>query len=135
MPSGILTVNAPETFSMMILLSASQKMKFVNGKPTGEPDLTAAKEKKFAVEVAVTYLSENGMRPISEVISVGIIGGDFPTILQGTPVEFDTLRAGVSQPERRDNGRISGGRLWWQGSGLRAVSGRYSSSKSTENAA
>ena len=51
------------------------------------------------------------MRPVSEVISVGITGGDLPTIAPGTAVEFDSLSAGVSSPEKRDNGGISGGRL------------------------
>lgn len=131
--AGTLTVNAKQTFTTMILLAASQKTKF----GTDEPDVTKQGEKKFAVEVAVTYLAENGMRPVSEVISVGLIGGDLPTIAPGTSVEFDTLRAGVSSPEKRDNGRISGGKFWWQGSGLRAaqVQGFRPGAKPAENAA
>lgn len=124
---GTLTINAQQTFSAMLLLSATQKMVF--GKPD-EPDITKAGEKKFAIECAVTYLAENGMKPISEVISVGIIGGDLPTIPPGTAIEFDSLRAGVSAPEKRDNGRISGGRLYWMGSGVRAVSASYRAPKS-----
>ena len=131
MPGGNLTVNVKQTFSTMILLSASQKIKF----GTDEPDVTKAGERKYAVECAVTYLAENGMKPVSEVISVGIIGGDLPTIAPGTVVEFDSLRAGVSSPEKRDNGRIMGGKLFWMGSGLRPAQGYRQSQKPAENAA
>lgn len=133
---GTLTVNAAQTFSTMLLLSATQKMKFGTNPP--EPDITKNGERKYACECAVTYLAENGMRPVSEVISVGIIGGDLPTIPPGTPVEFDSLRAGVSAPEKRDNGRISGGRLYWMGSGIRSAVPAYrspSKSSSSESAA
>jgi len=126
MPSGTLTVNAAQTFSVMLLVSVSQKTKY----GTDEPDITKQGERKYACDCAVTYLAENGMKVVSEVISVGIIGGDLPQIQPGTQVEFDSLRAGVSAPEKRENGRVSGGRLYWMGSGLRAVSGRYSASKS-----
>ena len=116
--AGTITVNTKQTFAAMLLISATQKTKF----GTDEPDITKSGERKYAVEVAVSYLAEEGRRPISEVISVGVIGGDLPTIPPGTPVEWDVLRAGVSSPERKENGRgIQGGKLWWQGSGLRPV--------------
>jgi hypothetical protein len=112
---GTLTVNAKQTFATMLLMSAAPKIKF----GTNEPDISATGEKKHTAEVAVTYLAEGGMRPVSEVISVTVTGGDNITIPPGTPVEFDTLRAGVSQPEKRDNGRIAGGKLYWMASGIR----------------
>lgn len=123
---GTLTVSTQQTFTTMLLLSAAQKMKF----GTDQPDITKNGERKYAVEVAVTYLAENGMRPVSEVISVGLIGGDLPTIAPGTAIEFDTLRAGVSAPEKKENGRVTGGKLWWQGSGLRPAAAYRSTSKS-----
>lgn len=115
---GTLTVNAAQTFATMLLMSAAQKTKF----GTEEPDISKTGEKKWAVELAVTYLAENGMRPVSEVISVTVTGGDGVTIAPGTPVEFDSLRCGVSAPEKRDNGRISGGKLYWMASGIRSAS-------------
>jgi hypothetical protein len=132
--AGTLTVNTKQTFSAILLISATQKTKY----GTDEPDITKSGERKYAVECAVTYLAENGMRPISEVISVGLIGGDLPTIAPGTPVEWDSLRAGVSAPEKRENGKgIAGGKLWWQGSGLRPVQaqGFQRPPKPAENAA
>lgn len=115
---GTITVNPAQTFAAMLLMSAAQKLKF----GTTEPDISASGEKKHTVELAVTYLAENGMRPVSEVISVTVTGGDNITIAPGTPVEFGSLRCGVSTPEKRDNGRISGGRLYWMGSGIRPAS-------------
>ena len=112
---GTLTVDAKQTFAAMLLMSAAPKLKF----GTTEPDVSATGEKKFTVEVAVTYLAENGMRPVSEVISVTVTGGDNITIAPGTAVEFDSIRCGVSQPEKRDNGRIAGGKLYWMAYGIR----------------
>lgn len=112
---GTLTVDAKQTFAAMLLMSAAPKLKF----GTDQPDVSATGEKKFTAEVAVTYLAENGMRPVSEVISVTVTGGDNITIAPGTPVEFDSLRCGVSQPEKRDNGRIAGGKLYWMAYGIR----------------
>lgn len=121
-----LTVNTQQTFSTMLLLSASVKTKF----GTNEPDVTKAGEPKYSVEVAASYLAEEGQRVTSEVISITLIGGDLPVIAPGTPVEFGSLRAGVSAPEKRDNGRISGGKLYWMASGIRQASSYRSTSKS-----
>jgi hypothetical protein len=116
---GTLTVNTQQTFATMLLMSAAQKLKF----GTTEPDISATGEKKHTCEVAVTYLAEQGMRPVSEVITITVTGGDNITIPPGTPVEFASLRCGVSQPEKRDNGRIAGGKLYWMASGIRPVMG------------
>ena len=115
---GTLTIAAKQTFTTMLLISAAQKMDFDN---PDQPDLTKNGEKKFEITVAVTYLAEEGRKPLSEVIAVGIIGGDLPAIMPGTPVEFGTLRCGVSTPQVRGRDRISGGKFWYQGDGLRAV--------------
>jgi len=112
---GTLTVDAKQTFATMLLMSAAPRMKF----GTTEPDISATGEKKFTAEVAVTYLAEPGMRTVSEVISVVVTGGDDITIPRGSALEFDSLRCGVSQPEKRDNGRIAGGKLFWMGRGIR----------------
>jgi hypothetical protein len=114
---GTITVDAKQTFATMLLMGAAQKLKF----GTSEPDITASGEKKHTAEVAVTYLADPGMRPVSEVLSITVTGGDSITIPPGTPVEFDSLRCGVSQPEKRDNGRIAGGKLYWMAYGIRPV--------------
>lgn len=116
---GTLTIDAGRTFATMLLMGITQKMKF----GTEDPDITASGEKRWTAEVAVTYLAEPGMRATSEVISVTVTGGDHlaASIAPGTPVEFTDLRCGVSAPEKRENGRISGGRLYWMSSGIRAL--------------
>ena len=67
------------------------------------------------------------MRAVSEVISVTLTGGDHGQTMglqPGMPVEFGLIRCGVSQPEKRDNGRISGGRLWYSATGIRPAAGQ-----------
>lgn len=112
---GTLTINAKQTFATMLLMSAAPKLKF----GTSEPDVSAIGEKKFTVEAAVTYLAEGNMRQVSEVITITVTGGDSITLPPGTPIEFDSLRCGVSTPEMRDTGRIAGGKLYWMASGIR----------------
>lgn len=121
MPSGTITVDTGATFAAVLLLSAADKMKF----GTDQPDIAQDGQRKYTCEVAVTYKPDPGMRPVSEVLAVTVTGGTDPagSIMPGTPVEFDRLRAGVSSPEKRDNGRISGGRLFWMASGIRASHG------------
>jgi hypothetical protein len=117
---GMLTVDVRSTFAAMIVMSVAEKMKF----GTEVPEVNAAGERKYTAELAVTYLAENGMRPVSEVISATITGGDHQAILSippGTPVTLDKLRCGVSAPEKRDDGRVRGGRLWFSAAGIRPV--------------
>lgn len=115
---GTITVDTKATFSAMLLMNAAQKLKF----GTEEPDITANGEKKFTAEVAVTYQADPGMRAVSEVISVTVTGGDSITIPPGSAVDFDRLRCGVSAPEKRDNGRVVGGKLYWMAAGIRPAS-------------
>lgn len=116
---GTVHVDTRQTFAAMLVMGISPKLKY----GTDQPDISPTGERKFTVEVAVTYTTEPGMRPVSEVISVTLTGGDpsLPTsIMPGTPVELDSLRCGVSAPEQRADGKgIRGGRLYWQCSGIR----------------
>lgn len=119
---GTLAIDAANTFAAALLMSAGPKPKF--GTTTGEISTNAAGVPQYQAEVAVTYLAENGRRPVSEVITVTITAAADPTrdIAPGTPVMFDGLRAGVSQPEQRDNGKgIRGGRIWFSATGLRSA--------------
>lgn len=115
---GTITVDVRATFSAMLLMGVTQKLKF----GTDEPDITRSGEKKYECQVAVTYHPEPGMRPESEVLTVTVTGGDHAAILglqPGTAVEVDRLRQGVSAVERKENGRVSGGRRFWMASAIR----------------
>ena len=122
---GTLAIDAQNTFAAALLMSAGPKPKF--GSTTGEISTTAAGVPQYQAEVAVTYHAEPGRRAVSEVITVTIAAQHDPTkdITPGSPVMFDQLRAGVSTPEARDNGKgIRGGRLWFSANGIRSANGQ-----------
>jgi hypothetical protein len=115
---GTIHVNTDATFATMILMGITEKTKF----GTDVPEVSASGEKKYTAEIAVQYRPEYGMRPVSEVISATITGGDHNAILgipPGSPVALDGLRCGVSAPEKREDGRVRGGRLYFMASGIR----------------
>jgi hypothetical protein len=119
---GTVTVDIRSTFSAMILMSVSEKMQF----GTAIPETTKDGERKYTVELACTYHAEPNsvMKPVSEVISVTVTGGDHNAILgimPGSVVSLERLRCGVSAPEKRDDGRVRGGRLYWMAAGIRQV--------------
>jgi len=115
---GTFVVQADRTFGTMLLMGSAPKMKF----GTDQQDVAATGERKWEVQVAASWLPEYGMRPVSEVISVTVLGGTDPAagISPGSPVEFEQFRVGVSAPERRGD-RVTGGKAWYQGSGLRVA--------------
>jgi hypothetical protein len=115
---GTIHVNADATFAAMILMSVGEKMIF----GTDQPEITKDGQRKYTVEVAVQYRAELGMKPVSEVISATITGGDHNAILgipPGSPVALDGLRCGVSAPEKREDGRVRGGRLYFMAQSIR----------------
>jgi hypothetical protein len=115
---GTIHVNIDATFSTMILMSIAEKTKY----GTDIPEVSANGEKKYTAEVAVQYRPEYGMKPVSEVISATITGGDHNAILgipPGSPVALDGLRCGVSAPEKREDGRLRGGKLYFMASSIR----------------
>jgi hypothetical protein len=117
---GTVTVDVRATFAAMILMGIAEKMKF----GTDQPEISATGERKYTAEVAVTYHAENGMKPVSEVISVTITGGDHNAILgipPGSVIGVDRLRCGVSAPEKRDDGRVRGGKLYWMAASIRPI--------------
>lgn len=117
---GIITVDQQSTFTAPpIAMAAGPRLKF----GTDEQDITRDGERKWSIQCAVSYTPEPGMRAVAEVIEVVVTGGEDPSaaITPGTPVQFNRLRAGVSAPEKRDNGRIAGGRLYWMATGVRPV--------------
>jgi hypothetical protein len=126
--AGTIHIDSAATFSAMLLMSAGVKTKF----GTDQPDISSTGERKYTVSVACTYNSEfPGMRAQSEVIEVTVTGGADPSasIPPGTGVEFDRLRCGFSAPEKRDDGRLRGGRPYFMASGVRAVHGQRGKSE------
>jgi hypothetical protein len=126
---GTIHVAVDQTFATMILMGIAEKTKF----GTDVPEVSALGEKKYTAEVAVQYRAENGMRPVSEVISATITGGDHNAILgiaPGSPVVLEGLRCGVSAPEKRDDGRVRGGKLYFMASAVRLASASSWSKKS-----
>lgn len=118
---GTLIVDAQATFTKVLLMSCGPKREF------GSDSVQATNSKgvlKWECQAAVEYAAEPGMRQISEVISVSITGHQDPGagITPGAPIAFEGLRAGLNPPEKRDNGGIRGGRLWFTATGLRSFS-------------
>ena len=120
MPGGMITIDARNTYAAAIFMSAAAKTIFGSD---NQPDIAKDGQRKWSAEVAVTYLTEPGRKAVSEVISISVLGADpAATIQPGSPVEFDGLKCGVSSPEKRDNGRIAGGRLFYMATAIRAGS-------------
>jgi hypothetical protein len=117
---GMITVDQQATFSTPpLVMSVGPRLKF----GTDQQDITRNGERKWSVQVAVSYFADYGMRPVAEVIEVGLTGEDPGTVVQpGTAVQFDRLRAGVSAPEKTDEGRVRGGRIYWQADAVRPFS-------------
>jgi len=115
---GTLIVD-PATFSAAIVMATGPKTVFGAG---NVQDKNAAGVLKWTANVAVTYSPDGtGIAPPSEVLSVTITSSEDPgtSCPPGTPVAFDQLRAGVSAPEKRDDGRVRGGRLYWMAAGIK----------------
>jgi hypothetical protein len=118
---GMITVSQQETFSTPpLVMSAGPRLKF----GTDQQDITRNGERKWSVQVAVSYFPDFGMRAVAEVIEIGLTGEDPSlTIQPGMPVQFDRLRVGATAPEATAEGRVRGGRLYWQADGVRPFSG------------
>ena len=67
---GTVHVDVRSTFATILLMSIGEKLKF----GTDVPEVNAAGEAKYTAELAVTYRAENGMKPVSEVISATLTG-------------------------------------------------------------
>jgi hypothetical protein len=120
MPQGTITVDQAATFAAALLMSSARKTKYGT---QGEVATNAAGVPQWTCEVAVSYRVRSGERAISECLTVTITNAadPFAGITPGMPVQFDGLRAGLSPPESGDNGRIRGGRLWYQADGITAA--------------
>jgi hypothetical protein len=109
----------PASFSAAIVMATAPKTVFGAG---NVQDKNAAGVPKWTANVAVTYSPDGtGIAPPSEVLSVTITSTEDPgtSCPPGTSVTFDQLRAGISPPEKRDDGRVRGGRLWYSAAGIK----------------
>jgi len=112
-------VDTAKTFSVLIFMGVEPKADF----NTGEHQRNAAGVLKWGVSIAAQTIPFNGQRPSAETLSVTIAAQKDPAegLTPGSPVELADLRAGVMDPESRGDGKIRGGRLFWQASAIRPV--------------
>jgi hypothetical protein len=118
MPSGTLVIDTAATFTTAFLMASSSKDKF--GSP-GQQEYAKDGTPKWLCNVAVTFAAVGQMPPQSDILTITVTCPRDPglDIDPGSPVSFEGLRVGVSDPEKRDNGSIRGGRQWFQASGIR----------------
>jgi hypothetical protein len=119
MPTGTFVIDQGATFSTAVLMSTAPKDRF--GSP-GVQDTSAEGVPKWLAEVAVTFTANGGLKPVSDVLTVSVTARANPSdgLQLPAPVAFEGLRVGVNPPEKRDNGSIRGGRLWYAATGLRS---------------
>ena len=128
---GTFAIDTAATFTTCMLVNAGPKPKFG---AADQQETNAQGTPKWLLEVAVTFApGAPGMPAISELISVTVTAPHNPVegVPAGTPITFDSLRAGLNVPEHGQNGRIKGGKLWYTAIGIRPVmasSGRRSES-------
>jgi hypothetical protein len=81
------------SFSMAILMSVQPKMKFQNGRRTGEQDVSSIGVPKWAVQVSVAD-KETGQ---ADLIKVTVTANHNPaeSAQIGTPVFFENLGIGI----------------------------------------
>ena len=109
----------PSTFTAAVLMTCMPREKF--GEP-GVQEVTAAGVKKWTADVAVTFPpAAPGMKAVSEVISVTLVADHDPGLPQGTPVLFHGLRMGISAPEKRESGRVVGGKPFFSADAIRSA--------------
>jgi len=112
------------TFTTMIFMASAPREKFGE---SGVQEVNGAGVKKWSVDVAVTFPPvAAGMKASSEVMSVTLAADHDPAqgIPQGTLVLFHGLRLGISAPEKRDNGRVAGGKPYFMADAIRPAASR-----------
>jgi hypothetical protein len=80
-------------------------------------------ERKWTAQVVASLPSRwEAGRTDSEVLLVTVTCADDPTamVAEGDMVVFDNLTVGVMPPEAGEGGRIRGGKLFWQATGIRS---------------
>jgi hypothetical protein len=117
------TIDQKLTFSAAVLISSGPKFKF----QSDQQDTTNSGVKRWECIVSVVGISDNGMPPGNDNLSVGINAehDPFTGLSQGALVTFDNLRVGHSTAEIKEKGgrtRVAGGKPWFTANGIRAAS-------------
>ena len=127
-------IDAAASFTRALLMSAGPREEF--GKP-GSQEHAKDGTPKWSCSIAVSSPPVGAFPGQSDVIAVTVTQPNDPAndITPGTPVAFTDLRVGASAPAKRDDGRISGGKMFFSATGIRSAAPSFRSSKSSENAA
>jgi hypothetical protein len=119
-------------FSRMMVVSIEPRMAFEFDQVTRKRRDTGIQatssdglEKKWTVQVVISMPSRFDSRTQSEVVPVTVTCAEDPSaqVMEGDRAWFDNLTVGVMNPEQDpESGRITGGRLFWQATAVRAQS-------------
>jgi hypothetical protein len=119
-------------FSKVMVLSVEPRMAFVFDQETRKRVDTGVQatspdglERKWTVQAVVQMPSRFDSRTQSEIVSVTVTCADDPSaqVMEGERVWFDNLTVGVMDPEKdKETGKVTGGRLFWGATGVRAQS-------------
>lgn len=131
--------NAPvdqARFTTILFMGCEPKMKATFDPVTNKRQTTGEQDtskdglyRKWTVQAAVSKPSTfDPSRTDSEVLAVTVTSAEDPAegLMPGTPILFENFVTGVMAPEAGDNGKIRGGKLFWQASGVRAMVGSKS---------
>jgi hypothetical protein len=112
-------------FTRLMLVSIEPRLDRETGVQFTNKDGT---ERKWTVQVVASLPSRwDEGRTESEVLAVTVTSKNDPTgqIAEGDQVHFSNLTVGVMPPEKNEaTGRIRGGKLFWQASGVRPAGGK-----------
>lgn len=112
-----------EAFTRLMLVSIEPKVDRDTGVQFTSKD---GSERKWTVQVVASLPSRwDSGRTESEVLAVTLTSAGDPAaqVQEGDKVWFDGLTVGVMPPEKsEDTGRIRGGKLFWQATGIHAQS-------------
>jgi hypothetical protein len=105
-------------FTRMMLVSVEPKKDRETGVQYTNRDGT---EKKWNVQVVVSMVSRfDATRTDSDVLAVTVTTAVDPAIVEGDQVWFEGFSVGVMPPEKTENDRIRGGKLFWTASGVQS---------------
>jgi hypothetical protein len=107
-------------FTRLMLVSIEPKTDRETGVQFTSKD---GSQRKWTVSVVASMPSRfDPARTDSEVLAVTVTSTEDPSgyVAEGEQVLFEDLTVGVMAPEHGEGGRIRGGRLFWQASGVRA---------------
>src|SRR5262245_61475865 len=113
---------AQEAFTKLMLVTIEPRTDRDTGVQLTNKDGT---ERKWTAQVVASMPSRwEANRTESDLINVTVTTADDPTgkVAEGDLVWFTDLTVGVMPPEQSESGRIRGGKLFWQASGIQSRS-------------